>query len=274
MHEDKRDSFVFYRSFFEAIDCLPDAEQLILYKAITVYSLDETEPEIQGTPAAMFKLIRPVLEANTKRWKNGKKGGGYGKKGGAPAGNKNASKKQAQNKAGTTGTEYHPDAVDHLKGNNQNNLKNNLETTYPPGCFENENIAYTANHSFPDDNNNKNKRNNPKTTPNKDKDVDKDKENNIYKDIYVDFINSFNDVKHSGYKPTVKVERQFNARIREGFTVEDMLKALRNAMATDYHKNTGFTYLTPEFFTRSDKIELYINKSDMMSDDPSQPRFM
>ena len=61
---------------------LSDADKLIMYESITDYSLDMKEPELTGFPKALFSLIRPFLDANTQRWKNGCKGG-------APKGNKN-----------------------------------------------------------------------------------------------------------------------------------------------------------------------------------------
>ena len=61
---------------------LSDADKLIMYEAITDDSLDMKEPELTGFPKALFSLIRPFLDANTQRWKNGCKGG-------APKGNKN-----------------------------------------------------------------------------------------------------------------------------------------------------------------------------------------
>ena len=78
----QRDTFIFYRSFKESMSDLSDADKLIMYEAITVYSLDMKEPELTGFPKALFSLIRPFLDANTQRWKNGCKGG-------APKGNKN-----------------------------------------------------------------------------------------------------------------------------------------------------------------------------------------
>lgn len=78
----QRDTFIFYRSFKESMSDLSDADKLIMYEAITDYSLDMKEPELTGFPKALFSLIRPFLDANTQRWKNGCKGG-------TPKGNKN-----------------------------------------------------------------------------------------------------------------------------------------------------------------------------------------
>ena len=100
-----RDSFVFYRSFKDSIAELSDKDKLLIYEAIADFSLDFKEPNLEGFPKALFKLMRPVLEANIQRWKNGCNGG-------APKGNKNAEK---QNVAKVQ--------------NNQKQPKNNLSRT-------------------------------------------------------------------------------------------------------------------------------------------------
>ncbi len=71
----KRDSIVFYRSFYEAAKALGDQEELELYRAIFEFGLDHKNSEMGPMAAAMFKLIQPQLEANYKKWQNGNKGG-------------------------------------------------------------------------------------------------------------------------------------------------------------------------------------------------------
>ena len=66
-----RDSFIFYRSFFEAISDLDDLQQLEIYKAVANFSLNFVEPDLKGVSATIFKLIKPQLEANNKRFLNG-----------------------------------------------------------------------------------------------------------------------------------------------------------------------------------------------------------
>jgi len=70
-----RDSIVFYRSFYEAIQDLPIEQQAQAYNAIFAYSLDESEPKLTGVVSTVFKLIKPQLDANQKRYTNGNKGG-------------------------------------------------------------------------------------------------------------------------------------------------------------------------------------------------------
>lgn len=86
-----------------------------------------------------------------------------------------------------------------------------------------------------------------------------------YNKLYVGFVSSFNSIKGSKFRSTDKVRKQFYARLREGFSVDQMLEALRNAMKVKYHIDNKFTYLTPEFFTRSDKIEMYSNQEEKPS---------
>ena len=78
----QRDTFIFYRSFKESMNELSDADKLIMYEAISDYSLDMKEPELTGFPKALFSIIRPIIDANWQRYNNGCKGG-------APKGNKN-----------------------------------------------------------------------------------------------------------------------------------------------------------------------------------------
>ena len=74
-----KDSFVFYSSFHEAIDNLPDDVQLEMYRAICKYSLYGEIPQLSPVANAMFILIRPNIDnahaRYTARVENGKKGG-------------------------------------------------------------------------------------------------------------------------------------------------------------------------------------------------------
>ena len=70
-----RDSVIFYRSFYEAIDELPLDLQAKVYKAIFEYSLNYNEIVLEGIAKTIFTLIKPQIEANNKRFENGKKGG-------------------------------------------------------------------------------------------------------------------------------------------------------------------------------------------------------
>ena len=82
--EIKRDSFVFYRSFFEAIQQIPRKHRAMIYEAVFEYVFENREPSLSGVPSALWTLIKPQLDANNVRYENGKLGAPYGKKGGRP----------------------------------------------------------------------------------------------------------------------------------------------------------------------------------------------
>lgn len=75
MTKEIRDSFIIYRSFIEAARDLPKIERVDLYDAIFDLALDGKENKLNGLSATIFKVIKPNILANTKRYKDGKKGG-------------------------------------------------------------------------------------------------------------------------------------------------------------------------------------------------------
>ena len=70
-----RDSMVFYRSFYEAIKDLDPEDFKKSVQAIAEYALDGKEPEAVGISKTIFVLVKPQIDANTKRFENGSKGG-------------------------------------------------------------------------------------------------------------------------------------------------------------------------------------------------------
>lgn len=102
-----RESFIFYKSFYDAIDTLGEKAQLKLYKSIMKLNFnccenmteleqlcDEIETSLKQNRNvfAQFLLIKPQILANFSRFLNGSKGKGGGSLGGAPKGNQNAAK--------------------------------------------------------------------------------------------------------------------------------------------------------------------------------------
>ena len=69
--QNKRDSFIFYRSFYDASKCLKTEEKAQLFDAICSYALDEKVEKLDGTAYGMFQLVKPQLDANRKRFNNG-----------------------------------------------------------------------------------------------------------------------------------------------------------------------------------------------------------
>ena len=71
-----RESFVFYRSFYESAKHLPLEVQCEVYNAIMEYSLNGNLPtELSTIANSIFILIKPQIDKNNKRYENGKNGG-------------------------------------------------------------------------------------------------------------------------------------------------------------------------------------------------------
>lgn len=100
-----RESFIFYRSFYEAIKSLENEKKVEIYDAIFSYSFDQKEPNLSGVSASIFTLIRPQLDANRKRFENGCK-------------EKKKSKKQAKDKQ----TKSKVEANNNVNHNHNHNL--------------------------------------------------------------------------------------------------------------------------------------------------------
>ncbi len=76
MAEYPLESFVFYRSFRDAISEMSDEDKLATLLAICDYALYGVEPKLKDAMArAVFTVARPSIDANKERRANGKKGG-------------------------------------------------------------------------------------------------------------------------------------------------------------------------------------------------------
>lgn len=75
MTDFNRDSFIFYRSFAEALEELPAEIYKEVMIAIAKKALNNENIELNGISKTLFKLIKPQLEANNKKYKDGFKGG-------------------------------------------------------------------------------------------------------------------------------------------------------------------------------------------------------
>lgn len=150
----KATSFVFYESFRDASRNLDDTTRLALYEAIMDYSLYGEEPD-EGNPvaAAMFKLVRPVLDTNAKRRENGRNGGRP-----ASTDNQEASKPEPENEKAEPETEAKENPVE----TEDKPVENQSETK--PELNHNQEVT--------------------KTEPNKIYDVDVDGDKDVDVDIY------------------------------------------------------------------------------------------
>lgn len=73
------------------------------------------------------------------------------------------------------------------------------------------------------------------------------------------FIKDFNEIRKSNYKLISSVKTNLKNILKSGYTYKEILEALKNAMQDSFHIEKEFNDLTPEFITRSDKFEKYLN---------------
>ena len=102
----ERESIVFYRSFYEAISQLQDAEtKNKVYEAVFEYGLNGNEIELTGIAGALFTAFKPQIDKNNKRYENSLKGG-------APKGNSNAKKQPKTTKEQPKTTKNNQDTTE------------------------------------------------------------------------------------------------------------------------------------------------------------------
>jgi len=126
MEKEKRESFLFYASFWEAIKEVPREIQGDVLTAIIEYGLyGETTENLKPIAKAMFTLIKPQIDANYKRYKNGKKGG-------TPVSTNNQSTTKVQPKYNQNTTKVQPNENVNVNVNYNENENVNM----PPTLFD------------------------------------------------------------------------------------------------------------------------------------------
>ncbi len=73
-----------------------------------------------------------------------------------------------------------------------------------------------------------------------------------------DFLGMFNNLKKTNFRKNAGIVSQFDGRIKDGYTLENIKTAITNCMSDKYHQENP-KYLTPEFILRPKQIEAYLN---------------
>lgn len=123
-----KESFVFYKSFYEAIKDVPKKHRTVIYEAVFAYVFESKEPTLSGVPSAIWKLIQPQLDAASIRYENARKGGEYGKLGA-----------EHGKKGGRPKKEKTP-----LKGDTESKTENPLNVNVNENVNENVNVNVNA----------------------------------------------------------------------------------------------------------------------------------
>lgn len=66
----ERNQFTWYRSYYEAMKTLPAEDFKATVLAICDYALNETLPQLDGVPNAIFTLVRPTLDSGRNKAAN------------------------------------------------------------------------------------------------------------------------------------------------------------------------------------------------------------
>ena len=73
-----REGFIFYKSFFDAIELAQESEQLPIYRCLVKYGLTGQEPddkELSAMGKVIWNMAKPQLEKNWRKYQAGCKGG-------------------------------------------------------------------------------------------------------------------------------------------------------------------------------------------------------
>jgi uncharacterized phage protein (TIGR02220 family) len=91
--------------------------------------------------------------------------------------------------------------------------------------------------------------------------IEKNQTGLVLADQYDQYIAVVNEITGKNFRGDKKSRTQFNARIKDGYTLDDFRRAVTNATKLKIHQDNGFHYLTPELFTRQDKLEMHSNSA-------------
>ena len=77
MSKKSKDSFVFYRSWYEAAKNQSDSDRLTYYELILEYALNQNDNShgLSEYMSSFWILSKPNIDANLRKWENGCKGG-------------------------------------------------------------------------------------------------------------------------------------------------------------------------------------------------------
>jgi uncharacterized phage protein (TIGR02220 family) len=64
-----------------------------------------------------------------------------------------------------------------------------------------------------------------------------------------------------------KIQRSYKARLKEGYKKEDIIQAIRNCKENKFHKDNNYQYCTPEYFSRSETLDKYVDRTIVTESD-------
>lgn len=93
-------------------------------------------------------------------------------------------------------------------------------------------------------------------------------DNDIYSIDYQALLDFVNKTFGRNFKViTDKVKRAYKKLLKDGYKKEDIINAIKNCKDNSYHKENNYQYCTPEFFSRSETIDKYADRTIVTESD-------
>ena len=263
----ERESILFYRSFYEVSKSLPGDEGNKFLRGLLEYAFYGIEPEFEGVSASFFMLIRPQIDANNRKFENGKKGG-RPKKGETDSVNGSEDEVRPETEK-TEKTQINTEVIGDSKtedkpNENQNETKtkpkeNQKETKTKPNENQTEskakpnvNVNVNDNVNYYDNENQNDNVNHLKEKQEKEKSDD-------FSALCVKTIEYMNEKCGTNYNPDRPEYRErIKKRIDDGYTFED-LKTVIDKKSAEWLGTPMQKHLKPHTLFSPDKFDAYLH---------------
>ena len=243
----ERESMVFYKSFMEATDDLEPELYKTVIKMVLHYAMEGKEPEGDTIAKAFFSLIKPQIDANNRRYENGKQGGRKSNQAETkvePKPNQTITKgKPSHNQAET---KVEPNVNDNVN-DNVNVLKDIYSRAGSTVCVESDAESVqseTKEEPHPE------QAKKPKKAKGTKADTDATE--------VIDYLNT---KTGSSYRATTEANiKPIRARLNDGFSVEDCKKVIDTKSGQWLNNPDMAKYLRPATLFSPSKFEGYLNE--------------
>lgn len=242
-----KESFIFYRSFYEALKELSKEDRVEIIDAICELALNETEVELKGgIQKAMFALMKPQIEANNKRYVNGCK---------AKTKHASSEPKAKANQSDEFETPKKSESEANVK---QSRSKTEANTKQDASKHEaNENVNDNVNVNV---NENDKEGKEKASSSSDDSCVQDEKATKVPYAAIIDYLNQKTGKRFSS--KAKDAQRRIKARWNEGYRYKDFVRVI-DVKTSEWLNNPDMEkYLCPETLF-GPKFEKYVNQKDV-----------
>lgn len=233
-----RDNIILYKSLFEALDEVEPALYKEVMQTVYRYAMNDEQPACTGTALALFKVVKPLIDSNNKKYECGKMGGRPRKE--KPFNNQTETNQKPNHNQTETILEPNHNLKDKSKKikDKSEMLKDNSEK-----INDNSEMLKEKSEMLKDN-----------------KNTLSDKSDSVRTYPYADVITYLNEKAGTAFKVNSKDTRKhIRARCDEGFTVDDF-KTVIDRKVTEWGNNPDMAqYLRPSTLFGT-KFESYLNQ--------------